>query len=177
MKATVTISLAILAFIVLGSLAGDETAAKISWMTFEEAVEKAKKKDKPIFIDVYTNWCGWCKVMDQNTFTQAEIITKMNRDFYAVKFNAEQREPVNFQGKEFKFVASGNRGYHELAATLLSGRLAYPTVVFLVDKSAKAYPHAGYQRPENLTKLMDYYAGGFHNKVDFNTWMLQLQID
>jgi uncharacterized protein YyaL (SSP411 family) len=137
---------------------------KVNWWTFEEAVKKATKKDKPIFIDVYTNWCGWCKVMDRNTFSQPDIIKRMNKDFYAVKFNAEQREVVKFNGKEYKFVANGRRGYHELAAALMNSRMAYPTVVFLVDKFSKAFPHAGYQKPESMNKLMDFYGGGHYKQ-------------
>ena len=45
----------------------------VNWMSFEEAVEKSKKEKRKIFIDVYTDWCGWCKVMDKNTFSQPVI--------------------------------------------------------------------------------------------------------
>ena len=87
-----------------------EGTEKINWLTFEEAVAKAEKKDKPLFIDVYTTWCGWCKVMDRNTFTDPGIIKEINKNFYAVKFNAETRDTINSHGKQFIFVAAGRRG-------------------------------------------------------------------
>ncbi|HEY3429872.1 MAG TPA: DUF255 domain-containing protein, partial [Cyclobacteriaceae bacterium] len=98
----------------------------VKWMTFEEALEKSKTEKRKIFIDVYTDWCGWCKVMDKNTFGEANVAKILNEDFYPVKFNAEQRENVVFNGTTFKFVASGNNGYHELAAALLNNKLSYP---------------------------------------------------
>src|SRR6187455_2873333 len=76
----------------------------VKWMTFEEALQKSKKEKRPVFIDVYTDWCGWCKVMDKNTFNDPQVSKLLNEKFYAVKFNAEQTEDVVFQGTTFKFV-------------------------------------------------------------------------
>lgn len=140
---------------------------KINWLGFEEAVAKAEKKSKPLFIDVYTNWCGWCKVMDRNTFTDPNIIKTINKNFYAVKFNAETRDTINFKGQDFVFVAAGRRGYHQLATALMNNRMAYPTVVFLTDDLSRIYPHAGYQKVPGLTILLAYYGGNFHNKMDY----------
>jgi uncharacterized protein YyaL (SSP411 family) len=71
--------------------------AVVKWMTFEQAVEKSKIQKKKIFIDVFTDWCGWCKVMDKNTFSEAQVAKILNEDFYPVKFNAEQREDIQFK--------------------------------------------------------------------------------
>ena len=139
---------------------------KINWLSFEEAVKLAEKNPKDLFIDVYTNWCGWCKVMDKNTFSKPEIIKYVNKNFYPVKFNAESRDTVRFQGSKFVFVNAGRRGYHQLAAALLNNRLAYPTVVFLVDNFSTAFQHAGYQKPENLNVLLRYYAGNHYKKTN-----------
>ncbi len=112
------------------------TGKNVKWMTFEEAVEattKAKmagQKPKKIFMDIYTDWCGWCKKMDKETFEHPEIAAYLNQNFYPVKFNAEQKDSIQFAGRSFKFVPNGRRGYHELAAALLEGRMSYPTVVF-----------------------------------------------
>ena len=102
----------------------------VNWITFEEAVKKSKAEKRPIFIDVYTDWCGWCKVMDKNTFNDPAVAKLLNEKFYAVKFDAEQKEDVVFDGNTFKFVPSGTKGYHQLAAALLNNQLSYPTVVF-----------------------------------------------
>src|SRR5438045_724912 len=95
----------------------------VKWMSFEEAVAKSKTEKRKIFIDVFTDWCGWCKVMDKNTFPDPEIAKLLNEKFYPVKFDAEQTADVVFRGSTFKFVSQGNRGYHQLAAALLNNQL------------------------------------------------------
>ena len=79
----------------------------VKWYSLEEAVALQKKKPKKIFIDMYTDWCGWCKRMDATTFTDSAVSAYLNENFYCVKFDAEQKNPVTFQGKTFNFVSSG----------------------------------------------------------------------
>ena len=87
--------------------------------------------------------------MDKNTFNDPQVSKLLNEKFYAVKFNAEQREDVVFDNHTFKFVPSGRNGYHELAAALLNNQLSYPTVVFLDEEFKMIQPLAGYrQAPE-----------------------------
>jgi thioredoxin-related protein len=64
-------------------------AVAIKWMSWQEAVEANKKEQKKIFIDCYTDWCGWCKKMDRDTYANPDIIKKLNKDFIVVKFNPE----------------------------------------------------------------------------------------
>lgn len=128
-------------------------------MSIEEAYEQSKINPKPIFIDIYTDWCGWCKRMDANTFSNPVIADIINKNFYAVKFNAEQKEDVNILGHTFKFVAQGNRGYHELAASLLQGKMSYPTTVFLDGTFAMIQPIPGYQDAKGFEPILSYFAG------------------
>ncbi|RMG18380.1 MAG: DUF255 domain-containing protein, partial [Bacteroidetes bacterium] len=80
------------------------TAAQpqINWVSIEEAAKLAQQDGKKILIDVYTDWCGWCKKMDKATYANAEVANYINANFHAVKFNAEQREEVVLKGKTFK---------------------------------------------------------------------------
>ena len=100
-------------------------------MTLEEALEKSKTQHKKVFIDVYTDWCGWCKRMDDSTFSDPAVAKYLNDNFYAVKLNAEQQQDITYKGKVYHFKKNGARGYHELASTLLNNRLIFPTTVFL----------------------------------------------
>lgn len=150
-----------------GETKSEET---IQWMSFEEALAQSKKdranvnaKSKKVFIDVYTDWCGWCKVMDKKTFQKEEVAKYINEHFYPVKLDAEQKADIVFQGKTFKYVASGQRGYHELAAALLKGKLSFPTVVFLDEEFRLIQPIAGFLPPENFKPIMR-YIGGDHFK-------------
>lgn len=142
----------------------------VQWMTFEEAVEKSKTEKRKIFIDVYTDWCGWCKVMDKNTFSEARIAKILNEEFYPVKFNAEQRENVVFMGTTFKFVASGNSGYHELAAALLNNQLSYPTVVFLDEEFRMIQPLQGYQKAPEFHQIIQFIGEDHYKTVTWKDW-------
>jgi len=137
----------------------------VHWMTFEQAVEKAKTEKRKIFIDVYTDWCGWCKVMDRKTFTDPNVAKLLNEKFYAVKFNAEQRDDVKFHETTFKFVENGRSGYHQLAAALLNNQLSYPTVVFLDEDFKMIQPLPGYREAAEFHKIAQFIGEG-HYKTE-----------
>jgi thioredoxin-related protein len=142
----------------------DQTQNNVKWMSFEQAVaaiEKDKKegrKPKKIFIDIYTDWFGWCKKMDKETFEHASIYPYLNKNFYPVKLNAEQREEIKFANHTFKFVPQGTRGYHELAASLLDGQMSYPTVIFLNEEVQMLQRIPGYLDIPTFDAIMHYLA-------------------
>lgn len=137
---------------------GKDETEKIKWLTFHEAVELSKKEKKKIFIDVYTDWCGWCKVMDKNTFAHPVIAKYMNEHFYAVKLNAEMKDTVVFNGTTFVNPNPKQlRSTHQLAASLLNNKLSYPTVVFLDENFSMLSPVPGYQKPEHMEIFLKYF--------------------
>lgn len=145
-------------------------AQKINWMTWEEAITASQTDADPkkIFVDVYTDWCGWCKKMDANTFADPKVAAYMNDKFYMVKFDAEGTEPVDFKGKTFVFRKQGRNGVHELAAALLQGRLSYPSVVFLNEKQELLSPVPGYREPKEFLEIARYFGDDIftHTKWD-----------
>jgi len=130
---------------------------KIKWMTWEEAQAAQKKNPKKIFVDVYTDWCGWCKKMDATTFSHPDLIKYVNEKYYAVKFDAEQKIPITFNGKEYKFVPQGGRGYHELAAHLMGGKMSYPTTLYLDEQLNMLSPVPGYLDPTTFETIITYF--------------------
>ena len=132
---------------------------KIQWMSIEKAYElsQTEKNPKKIFVDVYTDWCGWCKRMDKATFEKPEVAAYMNAHYYNVKLDAEQREDINILNNTFTFVPQGNRGHHQLAAALLNGRMSYPTVVFLNSSFEMLSPVPGYQEPKAFMKVATFF--------------------
>lgn len=127
---------------------------EIKWLTFEEAIAKNKENPKPIFIDLYTDWCGWCKKMDASTFQDEEVVAYMSDNFYTVKFDAEQKEDVEYKGNTFKFVDQGRRGYHELAAGLLQGQMSYPSFVVLSQEEKIMQTIKGYRTSEQFLPIL-----------------------
>jgi thioredoxin-related protein len=146
------------------------TTGVVKWMTFEQAVAKSKIQKKKIFIDVFTDWCGWCKVMDKNTFSEAQVAKILNEDFYPVKFNAEQREDIQFNGTTFKFISNGNGGVHQLAASLLNNQLSYPTVVFLDEEFRIIQPLPGYQKAPEFHKIIQFIGQDYYKSIKWDQW-------
>ncbi len=158
-------------FVALLTLGGLQ-AQEIKWMSWEEAVAKAasEKNPKKVFVDVYTDWCGWCKRMDADTFQNPEVAAYMRDNFYMVKLDGEQAEPITYKGQTYEFVAQGRNGYHQLAAALLQGRLSYPTVVFLDENFQMLSPVPGYQKPDAFLNIARYFGENIYKEKDWQAY-------
>ncbi len=139
----------------------------IAWMTWDEAIKANEKAPKKIFIDFYTDWCGWCKKMDQSTFMDPGVVEYVNKNFYAIKFNAEQKEDVTFQGTKFSWTAGGRGGFHKLAYDLLDGRLGYPSYVYLTPTYERILISPGYKDATMLQKELKFVSEDRYNTT---TW-------
>ena len=143
----------------------------IQWYTWEEAHELSKTAPKKIFIDMYTNWCGWCKKMDKTTFQDPTIVKYLNDNFYPVKFNAERKKAVVFQDRTFEFMASGRRGVHQLAYALLDGRLGYPAFVTLDETYARIMISPGYKKVDQLMKELVFAKEEKYMEMTFDDYL------
>jgi len=130
------------------------TAQDINWVTFEEAVALQKKNPKKIMMDVYTNWCGPCKMLDRNTFKNKDVVDYVNKHYYAVKFNAEGNDTVTYKDQEFSnpnydaSKANRRNSAHEFARFLQVR--AFPTIAFFDEELKMIAPIRGYQKPQQL---------------------------
>ena len=155
----------------------DEQTANIEWIGIEEAFElnngNKKKHHKKILIDFYTDWCGWCKRMDQTTFSNPQLVEYINENYHAVKFDAEQRDELTVDGKTYGFRPGGRRGgTHELALALAvhNSRIGYPTLAILDEDGTKLLTAPGYKTAQQLDVLLNYYGSDHHRDLDLEAF-------
>ena len=141
----------ILLFLLL--VVGTVQSQQINWMSMDEALAAQKKHPKKIFMDVYTTWCGPCKLLDKNTFSDKEVIKYVNENYYAVKFNAEGNDPITY--KDFTYTnpnyqpeRKGRNAQHLFAHALKVN--AYPSVVFFKENGDLIQAVPGYRTPKQL---------------------------
>ncbi len=132
---------------------------EIPWLTLEEAQKQASKKPRKILVDVYTPWCGPCKMMDRKTFTDPKLVNYIGNNYYAVKFNGESPESIDFGGKTF-----GNPNYnpnlpnnrrnsmHEFTRHL--GLRGYPTLFVFDAKLNQVTQAVGFKTAEQLMEVL-----------------------
>ncbi len=169
------LSIVVLAVLSATAFAQDKHAeGGINWVTVDQLAELQKKEPRKVFVDVYTKWCGPCKMMMANTFTSPDVVAKVNKEFYAVKFNAEGPETVQFKGYEFKNEdydpnKRGRNGTHDLALAMatVQGRLAYPTMVYMDEKLDIISPVQGYHKPEQLLPLLNYISSNKYKEMSY----------
>lgn len=134
----------------------------VKWVSLEYALKNAAKNDRMILLDFYTDWCGWCKVMDKKTYTDLSIIQYMNQKFYAVKFDAEGKDTVTYKGREYSFVP--DLRCNQFAYKILNGNMGYPTTVFMNASGDVLTPVPGYLDAPTLESLLKYYGERNHEK-------------
>lgn len=149
-------------------LAGDKKDHEIHWLTFEQAEVKMKEKPKKVIVDTYTGWCGWCKKLDKDVYTNDSLIDYVNEHFYAIKFDAEQKTPINFVGKVWNY--SATQRVNELAPALLQNKLSYPTTIFMDENFKEAQPIPGYLQLYQMEGIMKYFGGDNHHKQEYAEW-------
>ena len=145
-----------------------QDAAKIKWMSLDQAFAAQKKEPRKIVIDVYTDWCGWCKVMDKNTFSDAKVIEFVNKKYYAVKLNAEQAGQISIGDKQYN--------YPQLASELMQGKMSYPTIVYLDEKFGMIQPIPGYQEAKVFHQVITFLGDNHFKKTDFEKYIAETYV-
>lgn len=150
---------------------------KINWMSIEEAEARCAEEPRMVFIDVYTDWCGWCKRMDKSTFANPVIAKYMNEHFYAVKLNAETSDTITFQGQQYVgFVREdGRNGSHRLARNLLKGKMSYPSYVIMNEKMKPLQVISGYQKAEAFEAMIHFFGDEAYKVMSSNDFLKEFR--
>lgn len=146
------------------------SSGKINWMTLEQAYAAVQKEPRKIVIDVYTGWCGWCKVMDQKTFTDAKVAEYVNQKFYAVKLDAEQKNDIVIGTQKYIW----QNGYNQAGVALLQGKMSFPTMVYLDEKFNMIQPVPGYQEAKQFHQIITYFGDDHYKKGEWEKYQKEV---
>ncbi len=159
-----------ISFVINYTALAQDSKAKIEWKTFEEVETLMKTQPKKIVVYFYTDWCGWCKKMEKNTFSNPELSNYLNEHYYAIKFNAEQKEPVMFNGKKYSVTKVGNRFANEIAVEMLHGQLGYPATILLDENYTELNTFTGYMEIYKMEPILKYVGEGLYANTEWNKW-------
>jgi thioredoxin-related protein len=137
---------------------------KVKWLTWTEAVTLQKLQPRKIFVHVYADWCVWCKKMDVTTYQDSALAMILNTEYYAVKFDAEMKEDMEYRGFVFKYEQTGDKGYHQFAVSLLNGEMSYPALVILDETENRINIMRGYRTEAVLAGTLSYFADNGHTR-------------
>lgn len=141
--------------------------SKVAWMTLKQAEENMQKEKRPILIDLYTDWCGWCKVMDKKTYSNKNVTSYLQQKFYAVKLNAEGTQSITWNGKTYTT--------HEFVIYLTGGQLSFPTTVIIPVQESQPQAIPGFLEPKDFEIVAKYFGEGKFGKISFNQFQQQFK--
>ena len=141
-------------------------AQEINWVSLNKALELQKENPKKIMIDVYTNWCGPCKLLDKKTFHNKDVVAFVNKNYYAVKFNGEGNDSINYKGNAYKNPnydkSKANKRNSSHGFTNFMGINAYPTIAFLNENGDFIMPLKGFYKPQQLEFYLKMFKDNKH---------------
>lgn len=133
-------------------------AQSINWMNFSQLAEAQKKEPRKVLIDIYTDWCGWCKKYDREVFTDQKLIEYLNKTYYCVKFNAEKDEVISFRDQNYGLeLINGKKKVNALAYKLMNNRTAYPTIALLHENMELWASQPGFMELKEFETYMHYF--------------------
>jgi thioredoxin-related protein len=129
-------------------------AAETAWRAWDNGLAQAGSAGRPVLVDVYTDWCGWCKRMDRDVYSRRDVQEYLSRRFVTVKLNAESSDGARYEGRTYTS--------RSLAARF--GVNGYPTTIFLSAKGTHLGNVPGYIPADRFLLLLRYIGDGHAEK-------------
>ncbi|MEK9136508.1 MAG: thioredoxin fold domain-containing protein, partial [Bacteroidota bacterium] len=134
---------------------------QLKWMSFNEGVAEAKKTGRKVMIDVYTDWCGWCKKMDKDTYADAGVADYLNKKYVAIKLNAESSTKLKYRGQSYT--------EQELSAAF--GVTGYPSIIFMQSDGEPITVYPGYADADKFKTVLSYIAEDHYKTTKFQDYV------
>lgn len=141
---------------------------KINWISIEEANLKMKTDPRPVMIDLYTNWCYWCKMMDKKTYNNSKVISYINDHFYAVKLNAETKDTLLWNNKDYGFNTRDK--VNDFALYLTQGQLSFPSTIIFPEINTLPAAIPGFMEPKEIEVILTYFGDHKYKSQNFSEY-------
>lgn len=139
---------------------------KLDWLNMGDLSQKMKENPRPVLIDLYTNWCNWCKVMDDGTYRNHQVVDYIKSHFYAVKLDAQAKEVVDWKHRTYGY----NPGYqvNDFALFVTEGNPGFPTTVIVPDEKSSPLVVPGYLDATEIEPVLKYFGEGAYKTESFS---------
>lgn len=164
----------VIVFLTLKSFSQSEEGL-VKWLTLKEAQELNKKQPKPLLVDVYTDWCGWCKHMMKTTYSNPNIAGYINQYYYPVKFNAETKDTIEYNGKIYKPTSPNPKTPHELAIKFLGTSLSYPSTIFISNNFEFNLLSQGFLEDKKIEPLLIFTVENVYKSATYEDFAAQFE--
>jgi thioredoxin-related protein len=169
MKITV-LALLFACFLSAAAQAGDnnpKAAAQPTWLGFDAGMKEARRTNKKVFVDVYTDWCGWCKKMDKEVFSHAAVGPYLSEQYVLVRLNAESAAKVSYKDTQSS----------EMELARKFGVTGYPTSLFFEPNGDLITSLPGYVKADDFMAVLKYFAESHYKKLDWQAFYDQYRKD
>ena len=138
---------------------------KLDWMDMNELSAQLNNQSKPVLIDLYTNWCYWCKVMDKKTYNNSKVVAYISEHFYPVKLNAESKKIIYWKEKSYNY----NNSYkiNDFALYATSGEIGFPATIIIPDAHSEPISIPGFLEPKEIEPILKYFGEGAYKNQNY----------